>query len=52
MKNLSRITLIGAILLLWVFKSYVALSQTSKETLVAEIEKNVLPHWSAKIMRT
>ena len=39
MKNLSRFTLIGAILLLWVFKSYVALSQTSKETLVADIEK-------------
>ncbi|AXE19203.1 nuclear transport factor 2 family protein [Runella rosea] len=39
MKNISRFTLIGAILLLWVFKSYVALSQTSKETLVADIEK-------------
>jgi len=39
MKNLSRFTLVGAILLLWVFKSYVALSQTTKETLVADIEK-------------
>ncbi|WP_428653429.1 nuclear transport factor 2 family protein [Runella sp.] len=39
MKNLSRITLIGAILLVWVFKSYVALSQTSDETVVADTEK-------------
>ncbi|AEI47908.1 hypothetical protein Runsl_1483 [Runella slithyformis DSM 19594] len=39
MKNMSRLTPVAAILLLWVFKSYVALSQTSKETLVADIEK-------------
>ncbi|WP_169704613.1 nuclear transport factor 2 family protein [Runella slithyformis] len=36
---MSRLTPVAAILLLWVFKSYVALSQTSKETLVADIEK-------------
>lgn len=39
MKNLSRLTLVVGILLLWVFKSYVALSQTAKETVVADIEK-------------
>lgn len=37
--NLSRLSFIAAILTLWVLKSYVALSQTSTETTVAEIEK-------------
>lgn len=39
MKNLSRLTFIAAILTLWVLKSYVALSQTTTEGVVAEIEK-------------
>jgi hypothetical protein len=40
MKNkLSRLSFIAAILTLWVLKSYVALSQTSTENAVAEIEK-------------
>ncbi|MEI7587496.1 nuclear transport factor 2 family protein [Runella sp.] len=40
MKNkLSRLPFIAAILTLWVLKSYVALSQTSTENAVAEIEK-------------
>ncbi len=40
MKNkLSRLPFIAAILTLWILKSYVALSQTSTETTVADIEK-------------
>lgn len=39
MKNLSRLTFIVAIIMLWVLKSYVALSQTSTENVVADIEK-------------
>ncbi len=40
MKNkLSRLPFIAAILTLWILKSYVALSQTSTEKTVAEIEK-------------
>jgi hypothetical protein len=40
MKNkLSRLSFIAAILTHWVLKSYVALSQTSTENAVAEIEK-------------
>lgn len=37
--NLSRLSFIAAILTLWVLKSYVALSQTSTENAVADIEK-------------
>lgn len=39
MKNISRFTLIAALLTLWVFKSYVVRSQNSTETTVAELEK-------------
>jgi hypothetical protein len=39
MKTLSKFTLIAAIFTLWVLKSYVVLSQTSAESVVAEIEK-------------
>ncbi|MCA0229089.1 MAG: nuclear transport factor 2 family protein [Bacteroidetes bacterium] len=39
MKTISRFTLIAAILMLWVCKSYVVWSQTSTETVVATIEK-------------
>ncbi len=39
MKTLSRLTLITTILTLWVLKSYVALSQTSSENAVADVEK-------------
>jgi hypothetical protein len=38
MKTLSKFTLIAAIFTLWVLKSYVVLSQTSAESVVAEIE--------------
>jgi hypothetical protein len=38
-KNLSKLPFIVAILTLWVLKSYVALSQTSTENAVADIEK-------------
>ncbi|MFN8349072.1 MAG: nuclear transport factor 2 family protein [Spirosomataceae bacterium] len=39
MKHTNRLTFIAAILTLWVLKSYVALSQNSAETVVADIEK-------------
>ncbi|WP_028524909.1 nuclear transport factor 2 family protein [Runella limosa] len=39
MKTISRFTLIAAILMLWVCKSYVVWSQTSTEIAVATIEK-------------
>lgn len=39
MKNISRFTLIAALLTLWVFKSYVVRSQNSTETTVADLEK-------------
>ena len=39
MKNISRFTLIAALLTLWVFKSYVVRSQNATETTVADLEK-------------
>ncbi|MEZ4903963.1 MAG: hypothetical protein R2822_20550 [Spirosomataceae bacterium] len=42
MKTHSKLSLVAVILLLWLLKSYVALSQNSTEEIVANLEKQQL----------